>query len=719
MRLDRRQMLAASTMSAAVALLARPFGAFAATLPTRPVARVEPVTETRWGVKLVDNYRWMENAKDAEWEPFMKGQAAYARAWFDALPDRAAIGKRVAELSGDTALVSGVQQAGGKMFIEKRPVGASNFKLFVVEGGVEKLLIDPETVKDASGAHSSLDYWQPSPDGRYVAYGMSAAGSENSTIAILDLTSGATLPEQLDRAQYGSPMWAPDSSGFFFMRGRDGAVLNTPDYYADRVSWFHRVGTDPAKDTLVMSRPTSKTLKIDPYEFPIVITQPGTDTAILGLFAGVRREYRLLTAPLADAMAGKADWKPVCEPEDRITSATLKGDDLYLLSEKDAPLGRLLKTSAAKPALASATEVVPQGKVAMEQVYAAQDAVYLQVMDGGNQRFVRIDAAGKASDVAMPFNAGIYSVFAAPDQPGFYARMSGWLDPVGIYRYDPATGKLADTGLSPRPKVDLTPFEAVSTFATARDGTKVPVTIIAKKGLKRDGSAPLLADAYGSYQISATPALQLRQLAFMERGGVIASVGVRGGGEYGRPWWEAGKKKNKPNTWRDMIDTCEFLIREGWTSSPRLAITGGSAGGIMAGRSLTERPDLFGLVISQVGWSNTVRGEAEQNNAPNIPEFGTAGNEEEFPAILEMDSVQHVKDGTAYPMVIMTTGMTDPRVAPWHAAKMAARLQAATTSKKPILLRVDFDAGHGLGSTREQRDVEQADLYAAVLSLRA
>jgi prolyl oligopeptidase len=284
-----------------------------------------------------------------------------------------------------------------------------------------------------------------------------------------------------------------------------------------------------------------------------------------------------------------------------------------------------------------------------------------------------------------------------------------------VLHYDPATGKAVDTGLSPKPPVDTSPYAATRAFATARDGTRVPVSIIARRGLPRTGRNPTLVDAYGSYQISNSPAFAVRGIAFLEQGGVLAIAHVRGGGEYGRRWWKAGQKLDKPNTWRDLIDCCEMLVREKWTSPSHLAIQGGSAGGITVGRALTERPDLFAAVISNVGMSNALRAEFEQNGPTNIDEFGTVTDRDGYLGLKAMDAYHAVQDGTPYPAVLLTTGMTDPRVPPWQVAKMAARLQKATSSDNPILLRVDFDAGHGVGSTRSQVDEQSADEYAFVL----
>jgi prolyl oligopeptidase len=341
--------------------------------------------------------------------------------------------------------------------------------------------------------------------------------------------------------------------------------------------------------------------------------------------------------------------------------------------------------------------------------------LYVIEMDGGYNALRRLDRDGKLTPAAMPFDGAFIDAYANGLEDGAWLVATSWLEPYTVLRYDPETGRATDTGLSPRPPVDTSRYESIRTFATARDGTKVPLSIVARRGLRRDGGNAALVDAYGSYQISNSPAFNVRGIAFLEQGGVLAIAHVRGGGEYGRRWWKAGQKLSKPNSWRDLIDCCEALIREGWTSSRLLAIKGGSAGGITVGRAMTERPDLFAAVISNVGVSNTLRTEFTQNGPTNIDEFGTVTERDGFLGLKAMDSYHAVRDGTPFPAVLLTTGMTDPRVEPWQVAKMAARLQKATSSGNPVLLRVTFDAGHGVGSTRSQIDEERADEYAFVL----
>ena len=278
-----------------------------------------------------------------------------------------------------------------------------------------------------------------------------------------------------------------------------------------------------------------------------------------------------------------------------------------------------------------------------------------------------------------------------------------------------ADGTVVQTDIAPRPPIDISPYTSEETFAIAHDGAHVPLSIVYRKGLKRDGTAPLLLWAYGAYGITQDPSFIARWLPLLDQGGVFAMAHVRGGGELGEDWHLAGQKLTKPNTWRDMIACAETLIARHYTSSKKLAIIGGSAGGITVGRFLTERPDLAAVVVDAVGVSNPLRSEFSPNGPPNIPEFGSVTTAQGFKALYQMDSTQHVRKGVKYPSVLLTTGLNDPRVSSWEPTKMTAWLQASTASANPILLRIETDAGHGIGSTRSQRDRETGDEIAFIL----
>jgi prolyl oligopeptidase len=715
----RRALAALGSAPAAMYMPAPP--AWAARPAGPPLARVEPVSEALWGETIVDPYRWMENAKDRDWEPFMKGWAAHTRDVLDAIPGRTALAERIGKLSGDLVIANAPQVAGSRLFYEMRPKGASVFKLYMREGagGAEKLLVDPSTMKGEGGTHMSLDWWAPSPDGRYVVHGLSAAGSEDSVAHILDVNAGQLLPERIDRTQYASPSWLPDSAGFFYMRLAEGTRAGAPDRYLDGVTWLHRLRTDPKDDVRMFARGLHANVAMQPNEFPFVGADPSSSHVLAGVFGGVRRENVFYTAPLAEVVAGKAAWKQVCTLDDEVTGVAFRGDELFLHTTRGAPNGKVLRTSMAAPDIGRAATVVPEGAVALEAIALARDGLYLRDMDGGYGALRRLGNDGRVTPVVLPFEGSIEGLSASTAHDGLWFAGTSWLLPQSVFRVD---GKQAveQVALAPAAAVDTAGFEATRTFATARDGTRVPLSIIARKGLRRDGRNPTLVNAYGAYQFAFTPYFNARGLAFLEQGGVLAVAHVRGGGEYGKRWWKAGQKISKPNTWRDLIDCCEALIKQGWTRPRHLAIQGASAGGITMGRALTERPDLFAAVISNVGVHNALRFEFSPNGPPNIDEFGTVTERAGFLGLKQMDATQAVHDAVRYPAVLLTTGMTDPRVEPWQIAKLAARLHAVAAARPagerhPVLLRVEFDAGHGMGSTREQRDAERADEYAFVL----
>ncbi len=708
--INRRDMLLGTGTLVATVMTRGPL-AGTEPIPPAPVARVAVVKDTYFGETLSDPYRWMENDKDPEWLPFLRGQNAHTHAVLARVPGRAALLKRIQQLSGDTAVTRAVQRAGGRLFYEQRPVGADNFKLFVQEGGVSRVLIDP-TLKSGASSHLSLDWWRASPDGKRIVYGVSRDGSEDSVLHVLNVADGRDLPEQIPDTEGADPQWLDDGSGFFYnqLTGK----VDTPERYLDSQARFHRLGTDPALDPVLMKRGLDPRVAFERIQIPAIATFEGSRHALL-ILSDVRSETRILIAPLADVLAQQAHWLPVADFADEVTDAEIDGEALYLLANRGCPRGRVLKCAVAAPAIAGATEVVAQSEWVIEHLAGARDGLYLPMLDGGLARLKRLGRDGRLTQIALPFDGTLGGFSSEASLEGGLFSFTGWLEPSDIWSVN-ADGKVAATGLTPRPKIDVSAYESKRLFATARDGTKVPYSIIYRKGLKLDGGAPAWIWAYGSYgSVAYTPSFAGRTLALMDAGFIVGYAYVRGGGEYGRDWHKAGQLANKPNTWRDLIDVCLDLCARKYTAPARLAINGRSAGGIAVGRALTERPDLFAAVTDGVGWSNPLRYVAEQNGYGEEPEWGRIDEESGYRALKSIDSYQAVRPGTAYPAVLLTTGVTDPRVAPFHVGKMAARLQACTTSGKPILLRVEFSAGHGIGSTRSQQDQEAADTYAFLL----
>jgi prolyl oligopeptidase len=406
-------------------------------------------------------------------------------------------------------------------------------------------------------------------------------------------------------------------------------------------------------------------------------------------------------------------WVQIARESDLVTDFAVVADTIYLITAKDAPRFKLVKTTLTEPNFNEAREIIPAGDLVVEGIAAAADAIYLSVKQDGVNKVIRLSGEGDVTTLKTPRDGAAYISSVSPQVPGVLVYESTWIQGGVRYAYDPFEDSFADTGMVPKGKFDdLEGYVAEEVLVTSHDGVDVPVSILRRADLVLDGTNPTIVYGYGSYGISQDVSFSPIRLGWIERGGVFAIAHVRGGGEYGQAWHYAGRMQNKPNTWKDVIATAEYLIDKGYTAANHMAPMGGSAGGILAGRSITERPDLFGAVVMQVGMLDAIRAETTTNGVPNIKEFGTVTDVKGFEGLLAMSAYHHVEDGVKYPAALLTHGFNDPRVNPWMSGKMAARLQAVAKNNSPALLRVDFDAGHGIGSTREQILAQYADIYS-------
>ncbi|WP_375391789.1 prolyl oligopeptidase family serine peptidase [uncultured Sphingomonas sp.] len=710
--LSRRRFLTSAGLIGGVAFLPRIACAAAPARP--PVARLEPVTETLWGEKIVDRYRWLENRADRDWLPFMRGQDSYARGVLAACPDRPRLLQRIAELSGDVTQVTYPKPAGAIRFLQKREAGAAIARIVAhYPDGRQQVLADPAAFA-AGGAPAAITWWVPSPTGRYLAFGVALAGSENAIGHVVEVASGRLLPDRVADAHYAAAAWLPDDSGFFYNRFA-GRPAGNPDFYNDRSLWLHRVDTAQAADRRIMAAGIDAAVPMASISSPEMQVGIGSDHVALLMRDGYVRAFAIYLARLDDVLAGKATWRRVCTADEGVADFALSGATLYVIANRPAANGALLAIDAATGTLATAHVVVPAGASVLDELNAGREGTFVTVNDGGEQSLFFQSAAGPMRRVALPYAGWVQSVAVNAQNGAALVRVTSWLQPGTIFAVDGRTGSATRTALQQRPAIDLSPYEYARVFATARDGTRVPISIVRRKGPIR--AAPCLVHAYGAYQWPSQPAFDARNIAFLEAGGTIATAHVRGGGEYGHAWHEAGMKATKPNTWHDLIDCCETLVARGYTSAQQLAILGGSAGGITVGRAMTERPDLFAAVISKVGMSNPLRAEFEPNGQPNVPEFGSIMDEAGYRALKAMDSYQAVSDGVHYPPILLTTSSNDIRVAPHNAGKMAARLQAANPGGV-ALLRIDFDGGHDMNDlSKAKSDAEYADDFAFVLSM--
>jgi prolyl oligopeptidase len=693
-----------------------------------PVARTEVVRDTYFGITVEDPYRWLEDVASDEARAWLEGQAAHARSVLDGLGQRATLLARVVGLRGDGGERSRFAVAGGAVLHLRQDAGADVPALVLrgPEDPPERVLLDPGTM--AGATHSAIDWFVPSPDGRHVACGISEGGSEWSTLRVVETATGRLLDDRLGGALFPFVSWLSDGGSypsFVYHQYRDPPAGAPPEERRlDSRSLLHRLGGDAGHDVVVLARGLNPRVPMTRLDRPFLVTSPdgGWLLAIVSHAAlgGRATDEELTDCTLYVApRGGLADpascpWRRVAAVEDAVVAYALTEEALYLVGGRDAPRCRVLAVPLADPDRARV--VVPEGPRVVEAVKAAGEHLLVRDLDAGVARLRRVAlAGGPPEDLALPVQGTILEWAAGPGRAEVLLRLASWTAAPRLYRCRVASGELVDTGWAPPPAADLDGVEERRVEAMAGDGTPIPLSIVHARGLRRDGDNPTLLEAYGSYGFALRPEFTPELRAWYERGGVYAAAHVRGGGEHGREWHQAGRGAGKETTITDMIDCAEHLIALGYTRPERLAGKGVSAGGIAAGGALVRRPELWGAMVLQVPVTNALRAEFGENGPINVPEFGSVTTEEGLRGLLVMDAYLRVRDGVAYPAVLLTAGLNDPRVEVWQPAKMAARLQAATTSGRPVLLRIDPEAGHGFGSTSGQRDSLLADELAFLL----
>ncbi|HEY1615396.1 MAG TPA: prolyl oligopeptidase family serine peptidase [Rhizomicrobium sp.] len=678
-----------------------------------PAAPVRPVIDTYFGTKVTDPYRWMENRSAPEFVRYILAQGAYARHVIDRIPGRDRLEARVAAHTGAGITVRQAQFTGPHLFFMRRSPSDNTYKLYVRDSaaGPERLLVDPDHFASA-GHHSSIDWYVPSQHGEKIAVGISSGGSEHSVIHVLQVATGNEQAETIDRAENGGVSWLPDASGFFYnrMQATKPGDPETARYLNSR-AFLHHLGSDPEKDVPLIGTNVPGTPLVRPPDVPSIYVQPGTDIAFAIVLHGSEQAMEVLAAPLGEAQHPGAHWHKFADSPDGVQNVALRGKTIYLLTHKDAPRYKVVAMDIATLDWATARTIVPESTRVIQDIEPARDGLYIHDLDGGLGRVRFLDyASNTLTDIALPERGTLSGPVTDPLQPGAVVGVQGWLQPQQWFTIH--DGRPAPLALAPAWKDDLSAFASEEISIRARDGVMVPLSILHRRDLAHDGKAPLWLTAYGSYGIPFPPRFVSSMIPFLEDGGVYAVCHVRGGGELGEEWHLAGMKATKPNTFHDLIDCDEYLHAHGYGAPQTTAIEGGSAGGITVGMAMVERPDLFRLVISEVGDSNALRAEFETDGDGNALEYGSVKTEAGFKGLAAMDAFSRVKDGVAYPAVLFTTGLNDPHVAPWQPGKMAARLQKATSSGRPVVILVDSDAGHGTSLVKHQKDREIADQMA-------
>jgi len=674
-------------------------------------APIKPVVETLFGRKITDNYRYME-ALDPATLAWMKSQGAYTRSLLDGIKPLAQLKIDVAKFSASFGLIQGYVHFGTRGFYEERAPGSDNFDLMVSDGAGIRKIVDVAALRAANaGKPFAINYFLASPDGNKIAVGISEGGSEDASITVYDAASGAKIAGPIDRAQFGATSWSDDSKLLYFIRLQKTAA-NAPatDKYLNATADAWDLKSEPVA---ILGASLGHGPALTPVEAPAIAISVGAPVAAALSINGVQNELAMWLAPAARVSDPKVTWTKFITRDEAVTNVDMRGPEIFLLSHKDAPTFKVLTLRAGQP-LASASALVPaQADRVIEGIHAAADALYVLARHGAYSQLLRIPSGSTSiEEVALPFRGHIDEAFTDPRTPGVTLGLSSFITPPAEFVYNPANKSFNELKIGTRGAWVASDYVLNDLQAKASDGTLVPLSLVQPKNA--NGAQITIIEAYGSYGISELADFSVRRAAAMRKGITYAVCHVRGGGELGERWRLGGKDASKHNTWGDLVACSEYLIARGVTTPAKLFILGGSAGGITMGRSLTERPDLFAGVLDEVPSANTLRAEFTAGGPANIPEFGSITTAEGASNLYEMDTIQHIKKGTQYPAVMITTGLNDPRVAPWEPAKLAAALQASGTTK-PVLLRIDEEAGHGIGSTKTQGDELQADIIAFVL----
>ena len=680
-----------------------------------PPARIDIVRDTYFGTTIDDPYRWMEDYRDnPELTAWIEAQAAHTREYLAALPERDKFLARLTELNAVATRRFNVKLAGDMAFYQRLAPDANIPVLCVRPANGdrdERVVFDPADVGGA--VHTSIDWYEPAPDGKHVALATSPGGSEDSTLHILNVADGTPLDTPIPRTVYAKVRWLDDSRAFFYSRSPDITPDSNPtDYYNYSRIYLHRLGTDLADDPVVLGIGHNPEVEFAPIDIPSVHIAQNSDWLLGVVQHGDANEVSVHLAPrdaLDDLTA--LHWEQVADMGDAITHYGLYGDTVYLLTHKDAPRYKIVAVAATAPTMVEARVVVPESEAVIQNFIIVDDYLIVHDTLNGVARLWSLHlVTGNRHMAPLPFDGAIYGWSGNEAQVVF--ALTNWTNSMRFFCYDLAAGTVEDTGWQPPSPIDFSDVESHEVLAPGKDGTPIPLSIIHKQGLKLDGDNPTILWGYGSYGISFHSGFIPHMLAWFERGGVFALAHIRGGGENGKDWHQDGRFLKKGNTIEDFIACGEYLVEKGYTRPGRLAGQGGSGGGIPTGGALVRRPDLFTVMVMNVAVTNTLRMELTENGPPNIMEFGSVTTEDGFKGLLITDSYQRVQDGVEYPAVLLTSGLNDPRVVVWMATKMAARLQAATASDRPILLRIEEQAGHGIGSTKSQKELEQADMFA-------
>lgn len=679
-----------------------------------PLAKTSDASDTFHGVKVNDPYRTLEPSDGEETKTFTAEQNSYARSVLDSIPQRDSVRakvKAILETQADSYVE--LSEVGGKFYALKlQPPKQQRFLVqldSLDDLSKAKTILDPSTLDPK--ARTAIDFYKVSPNGKWVAISLSKNGSEEGDVSIFEIASGKLVFEKVPRVYIasGGVEWSLDSSGFIYTRAPREGERPTEDLNFYTQIYYHKLGTPTEKDRYEIGKDF---LKIGQPE----ITESKNGQFIVAVQKGDGGEFQHYLRQ----KDGK--WTMLADYADQVKKIVLgEKDDLYAVSLRGAPNGKIVHGRIKGFDINKAKEVIPEGKDAIvADIYSsntlmlAHNKIYVTYQTGGPSEIRTFDLKGKAiAGPRVPAVSSVSNIFPLKGGEVVFSARS-FLDPAIYYRYDSKSGNTNKTAVAEKNPIDMTGYNVVREFATSKDGTKIPVNIVLPIGVKHGTPIPFVVTGYGGFNINYEPRFVGAYGAMLQSGVGYATVNLRGGSEFGAKWHEEGSLLKKQNVYDDFIAAVEHLGAKGYADPKRIAIVGGSNGGLLMGSVLTQRPELFRAVVANVGYYDMIRYETEHNGQLNATEYGSVKDKTQFEALYAYSPYHHVKKGVKYPATLFTVGATDVRVAPWHSRKMAAIMQASTSGEWPLLVTT-FDAGHGAGSSVQQRVESFTDSFSFML----
>jgi prolyl oligopeptidase len=670
---------------------------------TYPQAKLGDTVDVHHGVRVADPYRWLESTDADDTRAWVKAENDVTFAYLAGIPAREPIKARLTEAWNFERY--GLPQREGQRYFFTKNTGLQNQSVLFWSQGLEsepKVLLDPNLLsKDGTTALKSFVL---SKGGVYMAYGLADAGSDWTTWRVRDVATGKDLADQVRWLKFSEVTWLPDASGFFYSRypePKPGRGLDESNF--DNKLYFHKLGTPQSADALVYERPDHKE-----WGFDAEVTHDGR-YLVVTVWKGTDDKNMVLWKPLG----GNEPLRELVSGfEGGYVLVTSAGPVLTFKTNKDAPRGRLVAVDVSKPGPESWRVVVPEAAETLEGVARVGDklvAYYLK--DARSQLKLFTTSGAFVQEVTLPGLGSISGVSGDESSSEAFYAFESFVQPLSIYRYDVALGEI-EIYREPKTKLPLAELETTQVFVKSKDGTQLPMFITKKKGTTYDGKNPTLLYGYGGFNISITPWFSVPHAVWIEMGGVLAVANLRGGGEYGEAWHDAGKLANKQNVFDDFIASAEWLVANRVTTRDRLAITGRSNGGLLVGATIAQRPDLFAAALPAVGVLDMLRFHKFTIGWAWVDDYGSAEDATMFPVLHRYSPLHNVKPGTHYPATMITTADHDDRVVPAHSYKFAAALQAAQAGGRPVLIRIETEAGHGRDKPTTKQIEEVADQWA-------